>query len=79
MTILAISESQRMLLGGLATGTVLEIVPSPVLVLGNDGTAWLNNSVPLMPGMRWSEMTTWTSLRPSSSSASFAFVAVRIR
>ena len=39
---LAISESQRALLSGVDIGCVLEIVPTPVLLLGNDGTAWLN-------------------------------------
>jgi len=44
MTSIALSESQRVLLDGMAMGSILDHVPTPVLVLGNDGTAWLNSS-----------------------------------
>ena len=44
MTKIAISESQRILLEGMATGRLLDHVPQPVLLVGNDGTAWLNAS-----------------------------------
>ena len=44
MTTIALSEGQRLLLDGLAMGRVLDYVPAPVLILHNDGTAWLNAS-----------------------------------
>jgi len=44
MTSIALSGSQRDLLSGLAMGRVLDHVPAPVLLLRNDGTAWLNAS-----------------------------------
>jgi signal transduction histidine kinase len=39
---IALSEGQRLLLDGLAMGRVLDQVPAPVLILHDDGTAWLN-------------------------------------
>jgi len=42
MTTIALSEGQRLLLDGLAMGKVLDHVPAPVLILHDDGTAWLN-------------------------------------
>jgi signal transduction histidine kinase len=44
MTSIALSEGQRLLLDGLAMGKILEYVPAPVLILHDDGTAWLNAS-----------------------------------
>jgi two-component system NtrC family sensor kinase len=44
MTTIALSEGQRLLLDGLAMGRILDYVPAPVLILHNDGTAWLNAS-----------------------------------
>jgi two-component system NtrC family sensor kinase len=42
MTTIALSEGQRLLLDGLAMGKVLDHVPAPVLILHDDGMAWLN-------------------------------------
>ena len=42
MTSIALSEGQRLLLDGLAMGGILDYVPAPVLILHDDGTAWLN-------------------------------------
>ena len=44
MTTIALSEGQRLLLDGLAMGKVLDHVPAPVLIVHDDGTAWLNAS-----------------------------------
>jgi len=44
MATIALSESQRVLLDGISLSRVLDHVPAPVLVLGTDGTAWLNAS-----------------------------------
>ncbi|HEY2394815.1 MAG TPA: ATP-binding protein [Rudaea sp.] len=44
MATIALSEGQRLLLDGLAMGKVLDHVPAPVLILHEDGTAWLNAS-----------------------------------
>jgi signal transduction histidine kinase len=42
VTSIALSEGQRLLLDGLAMGRILDYVPAPVLILHDDGTAWLN-------------------------------------
>jgi signal transduction histidine kinase len=60
MTSLAITESQRTLLAGLAADCVLDVVPSPIMVLGNDGTAWLNAAA--------RELDDWLKVGDSSSS-----------
>jgi len=44
MATIALSESQRVLLDGISLSRVLDHVPAPVLVIGTDGTAWLNAS-----------------------------------
>jgi two-component system, NtrC family, sensor kinase len=44
MTTIGISKSQRNLLDGLAMGRLLDHLPEPVLLVGDDGTAWLNAS-----------------------------------
>jgi len=44
MATIALSERQRVLLDGMSLSRVLDHVPAPVLVLGNDGTAWMNAS-----------------------------------
>jgi signal transduction histidine kinase len=42
MATIDLTESQRLLLDSMSLGRVLDHVPAPVLVIGNDGTAWLN-------------------------------------